>query len=30
MISTEDILKNLLLQSNEDWSITNITCDDEK
>lgn len=29
MISTENILKNLLLQSNDDWGITNITCDDE-
>lgn len=28
MLSTEDILKNLLLQDNDDWCITKVTCDD--
>ena len=28
MLSTEDILKNLLLQNNNDWCITKVTCDD--
>lgn len=28
MLSIDDILKNLLLQNNDDWCITNVTCDD--
>ena len=28
MMTTEDILKNLLLPDNNDWNIESVTCDD--